>query len=119
MTTYFRSYLQTYVDRDVLAMENIQELADFSRFLNLAAALSGQEMNSSQLGREIGVAPATARRWLDLLTYSYQWLELFPYHGNTVKRISGKRKGHLRDSGLSCYLQRISSPSVLDKKINS
>lgn len=91
-------------------MENIKELADFNRFLNLTAALSGQEMNISQLGREIGIAPGTARRWLDLLTHSYQWLEIFPYHGNTIKRISGKRKGYLRDTGLSCYLQRISSP---------
>jgi hypothetical protein len=110
ISTYFRSYLQTYVDRDVRTMENIKELADFNRFLNLVAALSAQEINASHLGREIGIAPATAQRWLDLLTYTYQWLELFPYHGNTIKRISGKRKGHLRDTGLGCYLQRISSP---------
>jgi predicted AAA+ superfamily ATPase len=113
ITRYFASYLQTYVERDVRVMENIKELADFSRFLGIAAALSGQEINASQLGREIGVAPATARRWLDLLAYSYQWLELFPYHGNTIKRISGKRKGHFRDTGLICYLQRISSPDAL------
>lgn len=110
IVTYFRSYLQTYVDRDVRTMENIKELADFNRFLNLVGALSAQEINASQLGREIGIVPATAQRWLDLLTYTYQWLELFPYHGNTIKRVSGKRKGHLRDTGLACYLQRIPSP---------
>ena len=37
----------------------------------------------------------------------------FPYHGNTVKRLSGKHKGYLRDTGLACYLQRISSPEAL------
>ncbi len=113
LVMYFRSYVQTYVDRDVRTIENIKELADFDRFLNLAAALSGQEINASELGREIGIAPVTARRWLDLLVYSYQWLELFPYHGNTLKRISGKRKGYFRDSGLACYLQRISSPEAV------
>lgn len=110
---YHRSYVQTYVDRDVRTMEDIRQLATFGRFLGLAAALTAQELNDSQLGRELGVSPSTARRWLDLLTNTYQWRELPPYHGNAIKRISGKRKGYLRDTGLAAYLQRISSPQAL------
>lgn len=111
--SYYQSYIQTYVERDVRLLENIRELAEFDRFLSLLGALSGQEVNTSQLGREIGIAPATARRWLDLLSNTYQWLELFPYSGNTIKRLSGKRKGYLRDTGMACYLQRISSFEAL------
>jgi uncharacterized protein len=70
-------------------------------------------VNASQLGRDVGVSPATARKWLDLLVNTYQWLELFPYQGNTIKRLSGKRKGLLRDTGMACTLQRISSPEAL------
>lgn len=110
---YFRSYIQTYVERDIRVLENIRELSAFDRFLGLSAALCGQEINASQLGREIGITPATARRWLDLLENTFQWLELYPYHGNTVKRVSGKRKGFWRDTGMACYLQRISSPEAL------
>jgi uncharacterized protein len=83
------------------------------RCLGLAGALTGQEINASQLGRDVGVNPATARRWLDLLVNTYQWLELLPYSGNAVKRVSGKRKGFLCDVGMACYLQRISSPEAL------
>ena len=110
---YCRSYIQTYVERDIRLVEDIRELAGFSRFLALCAALTGQEINASQLGREIGTTPVTARRWLDLLLHTYQWLELLPYHGNTVKRVSGKRKGYWRDTGLACSLQRITSPDTL------
>ncbi len=113
LPAYFRSYIQTYVERDVRLLENIRELASFDRFLGLSAALCGQEINASQLGREIGITPATSRRWLDLLENTFQWRELFPYHGNTIKRVSGKRKGFWRDSGICCYLQRISSPNTL------
>jgi uncharacterized protein len=94
-------------------MEDIRELASFGRFLGLTGALTSQEVNASQFGRDIGVTPVTARKWLDLLVNTYQWLELFPYQGNTVKRLSGKRKGHLRDTGMACTLQRISSPDAL------
>lgn len=112
---YFSSYLQTYVDRDVRTMENIQNLAEFDRFLGIAASLTAQEINASQTGREIGISPQTARRWLDLLTYTYQWFELFPYFGNTIKRISRKRKGYFKDTGFACYLQAMESPESLAK----
>jgi uncharacterized protein len=97
----------------VRTLDAIRESAGFDRFLGLVGALTSQEINTSQIGREVGVTPATARRWLDLLTRTYQWLELSPYHGNTIKRLSGKRKGYIRDTGTACSLQRVSSPEAL------
>lgn len=113
ISRYFSSYLQTYVDRDVRTQEEIRQLSEFNRFLGVIASLTAQEINSSQLGRDIGISPTTARRWLDLLMFSYQWFELFPYHNNSIKRISGKKKGYFKDSGFACYLQRIESPESL------
>ncbi|OIP27622.1 hypothetical protein AUK22_05345 [bacterium CG2_30_54_10] len=113
LPTFFESYVQTYVERDIRIMGDIKDLSDFGRFLAMTAALTAQEINSSQFGRDAGISPATARRWLDLLTGTFQWFELPPFHGNALKRISGKRKGHFVDSGLLCSLQRISSPESL------
>ncbi len=110
---YFRSYLQTYIDRDVRIQEDIRQLAEFDRFLGIIASLTAQEINSSHIGREIGVSPNTARRWLDLLVFSYQWTELLPYHGNSIKRISGKKKGYFKDTGFACYLQKMDTPATL------
>ena len=110
---YLSSYVQTYVERDVRLAQDIREVAGFGRFLGLTGALTAQEINASQLGREIGVTPTTARKWLDLLTATFQWLELSPYQGNTIKRLSGKCKGYVRDAGLACSLQRVSSPEAL------
>lgn len=110
---YFRSYLQTYVDRDVRLQEDIRQLMEFDRFLGICASLTAQEINSSQLGREIGISPHTARRWLDILSFTYQWFDLSPYYGNAIKRISGKKKGYFKDTGFACYLQKIESPESL------
>lgn len=75
--------------------------------------LRGNSLNTAPLGRDIGVNPKTARNWLNTLIHSYQWLELPAYHGNTIKRISQKPKGYLRDTGLICYLMGISTPEAL------
>jgi len=110
---YFRAYVQTYVERDVLTIQNIKDMQQFDRFLGLMSALSSQEINASQLGREVGVSPKIARNWLDLLKIANQWWEVPPYHGNTIKRISGKWKGYVTDAGLGCWLQRLYSSETL------
>jgi len=110
---YLGSYIQTYVERDIRMMGNLPDLTRFGRFLRLCGALTGQEIFQSQLGRELGINPKTARNWLNLLIWSYQWLELPAYSGNAIKKLSAKPKGHLQDSGLACYLNAIPSPESL------
>jgi predicted AAA+ superfamily ATPase len=111
--SYWNSYVQTYVERDIRLMANLADLGQFGRFLRLCGALSGQELIQAQLGRELGVNPKTARAWLDLLTGSFQWLELPAYSGNAIKKLSARPKGHLTDSGLACYLNAIPTPESL------
>jgi len=110
---YWSAYVQTYVERDIRMMADLSDIGQFGRFLRLAGALTGQEIVQSQLGRELGINPKTARSWLNLLLWSYQWLELPAYSGNSIKKLSSKPKGHLQDSGLACYLNAIPSPESL------
>jgi predicted AAA+ superfamily ATPase len=109
----FESYVRTYIQRDVLMVAPLQDVEEFTSFLGVAAALTGQEINHSQLGREIHVAGPTARKWIALLKQSYQWREIPAYDGNVLKRLSQKPKGYITDTGIACYLQRISSPEAL------
>jgi predicted AAA+ superfamily ATPase len=110
---FLRSFVLTYIERDVRRTGNVEELEAFRRFMGLMAALTGRQVNVSQVGRDLGIARATATKWLALLAATYQWLPLPPYHGNTVKRVSGHPKGHLHDTGLACFLQRLSSPEAV------
>lgn len=113
ISDYYNSYTQTYVERDVRIIENVRDLSQFGRFIRITSALTSQEINPSHLGREIGVNPETAKRWLNMLNYGYQWIELPPYFGNAIKRISKKRKGYFTDTGLVCYLQNILTADAL------
>lgn len=110
---YFRSYLQTYIERDIRLLAEVNNPQQFGSFCQLSAALTAQEINRSQLGREIGITPQTAQRWLNLLTATFQWHEVSAFHGNAIKRVSAKHKGYFTDTGLACHLQMISSPKAL------
>lgn len=113
LESFFLSYIQTYVERDVRLIENIENLTLFGDFLRLSAVLTAQEINASHLGRELGLSSQTARKWLNLLMYTYQWIEIAPFHNNATKRLSDKRKGYFKDTGLACHLMRIHSPDAV------
>ncbi|MBN2358056.1 MAG: ATP-binding protein [Deltaproteobacteria bacterium] len=110
---WFDSYVRTYIERDVRTLRDLNDPHQFSRFMRLLAALTAQEINASQLGREIGVTPRTATQWLQTLIGSYMVVALDSYAGNTVKRLSGRAKVHVVDLGLACHLLAISSASAL------
>ncbi len=93
------SYINTYAERDIRLLENVRDLGDFKRFMGVLAALTAQEINDTQLGREIGITHTTARRWTSLFSASFQWIDVPAYSGNFLKRLSTKRKGYLSDTG--------------------
>jgi uncharacterized protein len=111
--SFFEAYLRTYIDRDARQMGDVSDWRSFGRFVRLSCALTAQETNSSQIGREIGATPQTARRWLDMLSATFQWHDVPAFSGNAVKRVSGKSKGYVSDSGLACHGMLISSPRAL------
>ncbi len=110
---FHQSYIATYVERDVRMLAEIEDRQLYGRFIQLMAALTAQEITFSQLGRELGIAGKTAQRWLQILRDTFQWQEVPPYDGNAIKRVSGKSKGYFADTGLACFLQRISGPLAL------
>jgi predicted AAA+ superfamily ATPase len=110
---FHASYQRTYIERDVRLLANVSDLAQFGRFVRLVAALTAQEINYSELGRDIGITPQTAKRWLTTLLQTFEWFEVPAYSNNPVKRISGKAKGYFADIGQVCYSQMLSSPEAI------
>lgn len=111
--TFHASYQKTYIERDIRLLADIPDLHQFTRFVRLAAALTAQEINYQEMGRDLGVANQTAKRWLSLLREIFEWHEIPAFSMNTIKRISTKPKGYFSDTGQVCFCQAISTPSAL------
>jgi len=110
---FHAAYQRTYIERDARLLADVANWQQFGRFYRIAAALTAQEVNQSKLGRDIGATPQTARRWLDVLVATFQWHEVPAWSGNVSKRVSGKPKGYLADTGLISSAMRLSSPAAL------
>ena len=98
------SYLSTYLERDVRNILNIGSLRDFDRFLRVAALRAGQLLSLSDLARDVGIAPNTAKSWISILETSRQIFLLEPYHNSAGKRLIKTPKLYFSDSGMLTYL---------------
>lgn len=110
---FWQGYHRTYVERDARLAGEVGDWHDFGRFVRLMSALTAQEINHSQLGREIGINPKTAQRWLRMMQATFQWFELPPFFANRIKRVSKSPKGYLVDTGMACHHAAMTSPQAL------
>ena len=63
---WFPAYVATYLERDVRNILRVVELRDFNRFIRACALRTSQVLNYSDIARDVGIAPNTARKWLSL-----------------------------------------------------
>lgn len=112
---WMQSYVQTYVQRDVRLLKNINDLAAFTRFIYLCASAAGQLLNRDELARNTGVDNKTILSWLGLLENSYLVYLMQPWHNNTNKRMIKSPKLYFYDTALLCFLLGISNKSNLRK----
>jgi len=110
---WLRSYVATYIERDVRSVGGVGDLTTFQRFVELCAGRSGQLLNMSALAADVGVSQPTVKAWLSVLEASFLVVRLPAYHSNLRKRLTRMPKLHFVDSGLACWLLRIRTPEQL------
>ena len=111
---FYGSYLQTYIERDIRNLVNIQNEGKFLRFISCLAARTGQEVNLDDISKDVEIDRKTADGWLSVLVSSGLVILLNPYSGNTIKRIIKRPKMYFMDTGLACYLSMWNNSRALE-----
>lgn len=114
INNYYADYIQTYVERDVRTILNIENLKSFTLFIKLCAGRIGQLLNLNSLASDSGIAFNTAKKWISILEASYILYTLQPHHNNFKKRLVKSPKLYFYDTGLACSLLNIKSKDQLE-----
>ena len=112
-SSFYGSYVKTYLERDVRELSAVQDLDAFRRFMIAVAARTGQMVNYSNIADEVGKDMGTIRSWLSILEASGIVYLLEPYTPAVLKRAIKTPKVYFRDTGLACYLTRWLTPETL------
>lgn len=100
----YESYFETYLERDVRQIINVQNLSAFRKFIRLCASRVGCEFNALAMSNECGVSSQTISNWISILETSYTAFRLQPFFRNIGKRLTKTPKIYFYDVGLACWL---------------
>ena len=101
---WLRSYVATYIERDVRTISNVGDLVTFQRFVELCAGRTAQLLSYSSLAADCGISQPSAKAWLSILETSFVAFRLPTFRSNLRKRLVKMPKLHFYDSGLACWL---------------
>ncbi len=95
-----RTFVRTFLERDIPQLGVNIPAATLRRFWSMLAHCHAQKLNWSELGRSLGVADQTVRRYLDLLAGTFMVRQLLPWHENISKRQVKAPNAYVADSGI-------------------
>ena len=112
---FFKSYIDTYMERDVRKLIASGMELQFRNFLSYVALRTAQEINYDDISRSIGIDSKTCRRWISILATSGLIVLLPPYMQNASTSIIKTPKLYFMDTGLCAYLCGWPNSQMLEK----
>ncbi len=106
-------FVRTFLERDIPQLGITIPAPAMRRFWIMLAHFHGQTLNSSEIGRSMGITDKTARSYLDILTGTYMIRQLQPWFENITKRQVKAPKIYFRDSGVLHHLLAVTDQDSL------
>ncbi|MBS1987881.1 ATP-binding protein [Candidatus Dependentiae bacterium] len=110
---YLGDYLQTYLEKDIRAIDSIGDLNMYQNLMKICAEITGSVRDDKKIMDALHCSRATLSKYRDYLLATLQYTELFPYIRSSIKRLVKSPKGYLINNGLVSYLTGIHEITVL------
>lgn len=111
--TYFSSYVDTYLMRDIAEIGGVTDSIRFRKFLTACAAETSHQLNYKTLAEAAEISQPTAKDWLKLLEGLNIVFLLQPYSNNALKKLIKTPKLYFYDTGLCAFLASWLTPDAL------
>ncbi len=118
-TTFYSSYIRTYLEKDVMRLISVSKERDFLRFLEYMALRTAQQIKYDDIARNVGVDSRTIRKWISILVTSGLAITMESYAKNLTDRVTKMEKFYFLDTGLCAYLCKWPNAEMLEKGIMS
>ena len=98
--TYLNNLVNTYLLKDILALEGLRGSSKIMDLLKLLAWQTGMEVSPHELGKNLNMSKNTVDKYLDLLQKVFVIFELKAFSKNLRKEVSKNRKWYFVDTGV-------------------
>lgn len=97
---YLMDIVESYLLKDILAVDGIKNSAKIHDLLRLVAYQMGDELSYEKVGKQLGISKNTVERYLDLLQKVFVLYRLGGYSKNLRKEVTKSSKWYFTDNGV-------------------
>ena len=95
-----RYYLDGLIREDILSFENIRELRAMNLLVNLLRGRVASPLSYQSLSEDIGVAPNTVKRYIEILEALYIVFRVYPHNRSIARSLAQQPKLYFFDTAL-------------------
>ncbi len=115
--TYLNNLINTYLLKDILAIDGLRGTSKIMDLLKLIAYQVGNEVSPHELGKQLGMSKNTVDKYLNLLQKVFIIFELKAFSKNLRKEVSKNRKWYFVDNGVRNAIISDFSPIEIRKDV--
>ena len=112
-----RSYINALVERDIQDIAQLDQVKQVPQLLSICAEMTGQLLNLSQIGGQIGLDSKTVDKYIGILEKLFLVRRLPAWSRNELSRLIKTPKLHFLDSGLQSTLTRLSPELIFNQRV--
>lgn len=111
---WFAAYETAYIERDVRDLNKFLDIVSFNNVFKLLSLQTGNLLNYHHLSVEANLDQRTIKRYIEILTLTFQMTLLHPYSSNGRTTLIKSPKIYMNDVGHASYCQKIGRSALAD-----
>lgn len=116
---YLKNLVNSYLLKDILAIEGIRNSGKMKELLRLIAFQTGNEVSHDELAKQLSMSKNTVEKYLDLLSKVFIIYRLGAFSKNLRKEVTKAGKWYFFDNGIRNALISNFNPSALRQDMGS
>lgn len=111
--SYLSNYIQTYLEKDIRALETVTDLNLYRNLMLIIAQQTGSVRQDKRISDALGCKIDTLKKYRGFLQATFLYREIYPMIGSSLKRLVKSPKGYLLDNGLISFLTDVTDFNLL------
>lgn len=111
---FLKSYVITYIEKEIQQEQWVRKIEPFRKFLNILAQMNSKIVNKLKIARQIGVQSTTVEGYLEILEDTLLGFRLPGYETSVRKQVMLADKFYFIDTGLCRAIEKALSIDLVE-----
>ncbi len=103
---YLKSYVYTYIEKEIQQEQWVKKLEPFRRFLQIAAQSNTKIINKSKIAKQVGVEASTVENYFEILEETMLGFRLPGFSTSIRKQVMLSEKFYFFDTGVARAIEK-------------